>query len=42
MKIGVITSIKAPYRTLQFEEICKKQYIDMTIYYNKKDKEDRD
>ena len=42
MKIGVITSIKAPYRTLQFEEICKKQYIDMTIYYTKKDKEDRD
>ena len=42
MKIGVITSIKAPYRTLQFEDICKKQYIDMTIYYTKKDKEDRD
>lgn len=41
MKIAVITSIKAPYRTLQFEEICKNKSIDMKVYYTKKGKEDR-
>lgn len=42
MKIAVITSIKAPYRTLQFEEICKNKNIDMNVYYTRNDKEDRD
>lgn len=41
MKIAIITSIKAPYRTLQIEEICKNTSIDMTVYYTKKGKEDR-
>lgn len=42
MKIAVVTSIRAPYRTLQFEEICKNKNIDMTIYYTDDGKEDRD
>lgn len=42
MKIAVITSIKAPYRTLQLEEICKNNNVDMTVYYTKLGKEDRD
>lgn len=41
MKIAVITSIKAPYRTLQLEEICREKNIDMTVYYTNKGKEDR-
>lgn len=41
MKIAVITSIKAPYRTLQLEEICKNKNIDMTVYYTKEGKGDR-
>ena len=42
MKIGIVTSIKAPYRTLQIEEICKNKNIDICVYYTKKGKEDRD
>ena len=42
MKVGIITSIKAPYRTLQLEKICKyKDNIDLTVYYTNKGKEDR-
>lgn len=42
MKIAVITSIKAPYRTLQLEEICKNGNVNMTVYYTKSGKEDRE
>lgn len=42
MNIAIITSIKAPYRSLQIEEICKNKEISMTVYYTKKGKEDRD
>lgn len=41
MKVAIITSIKAPYRTLQIEEICKISDIDITVYYTKEGKEDR-
>lgn len=33
MRIAVITSIQAPYRTLQLNEICKNEEVDMTVYY---------
>ncbi|MGG7058145.1 glycosyltransferase family 4 protein [Clostridium tertium] len=42
MKIAVVTSIKAPYRTLQLEEVCRNKSIDMSVYYTKRGKEDRD
>ena len=42
MRIAVVTSVKAPYRTLQLEEICTNKDINMTVYYTQKGKEDRD
>ncbi len=33
MKVAVFTSIKAPYRTLQLNEICKNKEINMTAFY---------
>lgn len=42
MNIAVITSVKAPYRTLQLEEICMNKDINMTVYYTQRGKEDRD
>jgi L-malate glycosyltransferase len=42
MKIAVITSIKAPYRTLQLNEICKNKEINMTVFYTDRGNEGRD
>lgn len=41
MKIAIVTSIKAPYRTLQLENICKESDVLMTVYYTQEGKEDR-
>lgn len=42
MKVAVITSIKAPYRTLQLNEICKNKEIKMTVFYTESGNEGRD
>lgn len=43
MKVAVITSIKTPYRKLQFEEICNKnKNIDMSVYYTSTGNSNRD
>ena len=41
MKIAIVTSIKAPYRTLQFKEISKNKDFEISVYYTKKGDEGR-
>lgn len=33
MKVGFITNISSPYKTLQVEEFCKIDNIELTVYY---------
>lgn len=33
MKIGFITNIRSPYKTLQISEFCKIDNVDITVYY---------
>ncbi|MED4047505.1 glycosyltransferase family 4 protein [Priestia megaterium] len=42
MKVALVTSIKAPYRILQMENVVKNSGLDLTIYYTESGKEDRD
>lgn len=41
MNVAIVTSIRAPYRTIQFNEIGKDKNINLNVYYISKGKEDR-